>query len=213
VERLQRIVDGQNFEIRKTLWRYSEPLEEQRRRIQEWRMGILLSTEPVEIFESQLPDLYATLSAQVERGPLESIERAMTLYHIDQCWADHLSFLTQLREGIHLARLGKKDPLLEFHLKAAEGFWQMQMKIESRVVETLAELKVTDGRIDLGWERPQGPSSTWTYLINDKALSQMQEIFFGPASSAFVMGAVLTTWPLIIGWWVWYRISGRRRKR
>jgi preprotein translocase subunit SecA len=211
VDRLQRIVEGQNFEIRKTLGKYSAPLEEQRQRIQEWRMDVLMGDGPVELFKERLPDLYSRFSARVGEDALESIERAMTLGEIDRCWAEHLLFLTQLRESIHLERLGKRDPVVEFHMKAAEGFWQVQMKIESSIVESLSSLKLSDEGVDAAWERPKGPASTWTYLINDKALSHMQEIFFGPASSAFVMGAVLTTWPLIIGWWIWWRVTGEKR--
>src|SRR5678815_5181541 len=47
VDRLQRIVEGQNYEIRKTLALYAVPVEEQRRRVQDWRMAILLKEEPV----------------------------------------------------------------------------------------------------------------------------------------------------------------------
>ncbi len=42
VERLQRIVEGQNYEIRKTLGRYSTIVEQQRRTLQDWRMEVLL---------------------------------------------------------------------------------------------------------------------------------------------------------------------------
>lgn len=41
VERLQRIVEGQNYEIRKTLRRYSAVVEEQRRAMQDWRIAAL----------------------------------------------------------------------------------------------------------------------------------------------------------------------------
>ena len=41
-ERLQRILEGQNFEIRRTLWRYSSLVEAQRRELQERRTKILM---------------------------------------------------------------------------------------------------------------------------------------------------------------------------
>ena len=37
IARAQRIVDGQNFDIRRTLWKYSELVENQRRIVYEWR--------------------------------------------------------------------------------------------------------------------------------------------------------------------------------
>ena len=102
VERLQRIVEGQNFEIRKTLAKYSAPIEEQRRRIHEWRMGILTEEEPVEILKNGSPEIYQSLCDRFGADAIERLERSITLHDIDECWAEHLSFLTQLREGIHL---------------------------------------------------------------------------------------------------------------
>ena len=41
IARAQRIVEGQNFEIRRTLWKYSALVEEQRRIVAEWRQALL----------------------------------------------------------------------------------------------------------------------------------------------------------------------------
>ncbi|MCK7461680.1 MAG: hypothetical protein MZU84_06270 [Sphingobacterium sp.] len=37
--------------------------------------------------------------------------RRAALFHIDRLWADHLAWLADLREGIHLVSLGRKEPL------------------------------------------------------------------------------------------------------
>ncbi|MEP7272941.1 MAG: accessory Sec system translocase SecA2 [Acidobacteriota bacterium] len=210
VERLQRTVDGQNYEIRKTLARYSAPIEEQRKRIHEWRMAVLLEEESVELCASGLPDRYRELCERFGAHAVEQVERAITLHHIDECWSEHLSFVTQLREGIHLEELRRKDPLLEFHKQAAEGFWKVQQKIEERILGTFAKLEMSADGITLGEERIEGPASTWTYLINDRAFSQMQQMLFGPAGSAFAVGAVISTWPLIAAWAIWKRFTRRR---
>ena len=39
IARAQRIVEGQNFEIRRTLWKYSALVEEQRRLVTDWRQS------------------------------------------------------------------------------------------------------------------------------------------------------------------------------
>ena len=109
VDRLQRIVDGQNYEIRKTLLRYSAPVEDHRKRLQDWRMAVLMGDEPMELCATRLPDRYHELRDRLGAGKPEEVERAITLHHIDQCWAEHLAFITQLREGIHLEGLARKD--------------------------------------------------------------------------------------------------------
>jgi len=210
VDRLQRIVDGQNYEIRKTLWRYSAPVEEHRKRLQDWRMGVLLGEEPMDLCATRLPERYNELCNRLGAGKPEEVERAVTLHHIDQCWAEHLAFITQLREGIHLEGLARKDPLLEFHKKIAESFWRMQQTIDDRIMETLQEIEIDENGIDLGRAGLEAPASTWTYLISDRALGQMQQMLFGAGSTAFAIGAVLTTWPLLFAWGVWERLRGKK---
>lgn len=53
----------------------------------------------------------------------------------------------------------------------------------------------------------RGPSSTWTYLVNDRALTELQQMLFGHGSNAFAAGAALMTWPLLLAWGVRRRLS------
>src|SRR5262245_19867364 len=61
VDRVQRIVEGQNYEIRKTLRRYTFIVEEQRKKLQEWRMALLLGEEEPEVCAEHEPDRYKIL--------------------------------------------------------------------------------------------------------------------------------------------------------
>jgi preprotein translocase subunit SecA len=211
VERLQRIVEGQNYEIRKTLWRYSAIVESQRQTLQEWRMAVLMGGARMEACARRVPGRYAELRTRFGEEILQQVERAITLHHIDQCWADHLAFIAEIREGIHLVGLGRLDPLHEFHKQVAKAFWVLQQTIEERTAETFAAAEITVDGIDLNQTGLRGPSSTWTYLINDRAMPQLQQMLYGHGSAAFALAAVLTTWPLLLawGWWRWLT-KGRR---
>jgi len=210
VERLQRIVEGQNYEIRKTLHRYSSIVEKQRRTLQEWRMEVLMGRAELEVCAERMPERYDELRDRFGVEVLRQAERAITLHHIDQCWADHLALITQVREGIHLAGLGRMDPLYEFHKQIAEAFWKLQQTIEERIVETFAAVEITADGIDLDQARLRGPASTWTYLINDRALPQLQQMLYGHGSTAFAIAGVLTTWPLLAAWGAWRWLTKRR---
>jgi preprotein translocase subunit SecA len=205
VERLQRIVEGQNYEIRKTLWRYSSVVEEQRRVLQDWRMAALTGEAEMELCAAHLPDRYAALRERFGAEALQQAERAITLHHVDSAWADHLALITEIREGIHLVGLGRQDPLHEFQKQISEAFLKLRETIEERIVETFAAAKITERGIELDQAALRGPSSTWTYLINDRALPQLQQMLYGHGNIAFAMGAVLTTWPLLVAWKVWQR--------
>src|SRR5262249_24593545 len=102
LERLQRIVEGQNFEIRKTLGRYSSLVEEQRRALQDWRLATLKGEEELDLCAEWLPERYAELRDLFGADVLRQAERAITLHHIDTAWAEHLALIAEIREGIHL---------------------------------------------------------------------------------------------------------------
>jgi preprotein translocase subunit SecA len=211
VERLQRIVEGQNYEIRKTLWRYSSLLEEQRRALQDWRMAALTGEAELDLCADRLPERYAELRDRFGDEIPREAERAITLGHIDAAWAEHLALVAEIREGIHLVGLGRQDPLYEFTKRIAEAFMKLHLTIENRIVETFATAKITEEGIDIDRAGLRAPSSTWTYLINDQALSELQRMLYGFGGAAFAIGAVLTTWPLLIAWGIWRRFTKGKR--
>ncbi|NNE69254.1 MAG: hypothetical protein HKN29_02695, partial [Rhodothermales bacterium] len=124
----------------------------------------------------------------------ERADELARLYHlkaIDEVWAEHLEFAADVREGVHLVRLGGLDPLHEFHKSVREHFDAFRNRVQERVQELVA----TRDPDDL-----PGPSSTWTYLINDRVGGDMQQMLFGSGSTAFSAAAALMTWPLLLYW-------------
>jgi preprotein translocase subunit SecA len=211
VERLQRIVEGQNYEIRKTLWRYSSLAEEQRRATQDWRMAALRGDAELELCAERLPERYAELRDRLGAEIVREAERAITLSHIDAAWAEHLALIAEIREGIHLVGLGRQDPLYEYTKRIAEAFMKLHQTVEDRIVGTFAAAEITEDGISLDRAGLRAPSSTWTYLINDRAAPQLQQMLYGHGGAAFAISAVLTTWPLLIAWGVWRRLTKGRK--
>jgi preprotein translocase subunit SecA len=206
VERVQRIVEGQNFEIRKTLWHYSHLIEEQRRTLQDWRMKVLTGEIELQLCAAHAPERYAALLQQVSPALLQEAERAITLHHLDQAWTEHLALITELREWIHLVGMGRQDPLVEFRNQVNEAFRELRQTIETRIVETFARVEITNAGLNLDAAGLRGPSSTWTYLINDRAMTELQQMLYG----SFSMGGVAMTWPLLAAWWLWRRLRKGR---
>ena len=167
VIRGQRIVEGYNSDIRRQLWKYSFIIEQQRRIIHNKRQDILLDKVPFDLLSSKAADRYCVLRAQVGEAVLRKIEKQITLYHINKCWADYLDYISYEREGIHLVAIGKKDPLTEFHRIAIEAFDEMIDKIDSEIIRTFNTVAIGKDGIDMVKAGLKGPSATWTYLIND----------------------------------------------
>jgi preprotein translocase subunit SecA len=167
ISRGQRIIEGQNFEIRKTLWKYSILVEKHRAITQRRRQEILFDGSHLGFLEEVAPKLYSKVDSLVGNERMHDIEQRITLYAIDQCWTDHLAMIADIREGIHLASVGGQSPIREFHKIVDQEFQQLEQKIDDTILTTFESLPVTTKGVDLDEEGIRGPSSTWTYVITD----------------------------------------------
>ncbi|NLH50933.1 MAG: accessory Sec system translocase SecA2 [Myxococcales bacterium] len=167
VAQLQRIIEGQNFAIRRTLWKYSMLVEEQRVEWQARRTEVLHGRFDSVLDEEPTREKFRALQPRVGESVLREAERRLTLFHLDELWREHLARIADLREGIHLARYGKQDPWMEFQKEIAAAFWELGDQAAERVRASFLQAKVTAAGIDLESEGLRRPSSTWTYLVND----------------------------------------------
>jgi preprotein translocase subunit SecA len=211
VARAQRIVEGQNFEIRKTLWRYAAVLEDHRRRVMERRQALLQGREIPDVWSGS-SERRAELVEATDEEAVRRAERAVTLHAIDRAWCDHLSLAADLREGIHLVTLGGQDPLRRFTTEITMAFHRLEETVDEAVLDALDRVAVSGGRIDLSDIDIKGPSSTWTYLVNDDPFKhQIGMMLTGPGRATFAIGAAMFSMPLLILWGLVDRFRGRRR--
>lgn len=209
VDRLQRIVEGQNREIRKTLLKYARLVERQRIFTHAWRTDILNGAAP-SILLQKAPTLHAELCRRSSEKQVAEAERLISLDHIDRAWAEHLALIAHIREGIHLVGIGGLDPLYEFEKTVTKAFNEMVDRIADEVVSTMGDLEILDGRVKLDEAVRTGPASTWTYVVSDQVAGELQRMLFGQGSAAFGAGAGLMTWPLIFVWGIGRRLKERR---
>jgi preprotein translocase subunit SecA len=130
---------------------------------------------------------------------MREIERRITLVTIDRCWSDHLTEMQAVRDEVHLMQLGGKDPFTEFWKTAVAAFTAVQARIDDTIVEIFDRVEVTKDGVDWDREGLRGPSSTWTYLVNDNVFGG--NTFLTMANHAsFGLFAVLLCWWLLIPW-------------
>jgi preprotein translocase subunit SecA len=191
IDRAQRIIEGQNFDIRKTLWKYSSLVEAQREIIHGWRGDILGGESSPGLLKKNAPRVFASLRSAWGESRLRELERQIILVRLDMRWADHLAYLTDLRESIHLVKVGGQKPLEEFHKLATEAFLRVRGEIEAEVVTIFRRLAKQKDRPEPSPEALKGPSSTWTYLVNDDqfgwGISMIQGGSIGYAAAAAAM--------------------------
>jgi preprotein translocase subunit SecA len=213
VARAQRIIEGQNLEIRRTLARYSTVLEDHRVALLERRQAVLEGTEVSDAWQTA-PDRLRPLVAAAGEAAVREAERIVTLSCIDRAWCDHLALAADLREGVHLVSLGGLDPLTRYTTDLNRSFGQIDDIIDAAVLAELDDIRLDGNRIVLSEATLKGPSSTWTYLVNDDPFrNQIGMMLTGPGKTTFAIGAALMSMPLLIFWGIVDRLFGKRPSR
>jgi preprotein translocase subunit SecA len=146
-ESIQRLVEGENLDIRNFLHKYESVVEGQRLAFQQKRQDILTGATPC--------------SSETERLAL------LTTMH--DLWAEHLAAIIELREGVQWVEWGGRVPLHEYLKVVHKRFEEMQMRIPEEAAKRQAEANA--GRSD-----PARRGATWTYVTTDQPLgSSLQE--------------------------------------
>lgn len=197
IARGQRIIEGQNFEIRKKLWKYSLLVEKQRDLIQQRRQEVLKDGLPLGLLEQNAPEHYSKFESLLGKNQMQNIENQITIFQIDRRWAEHLTMIADVREGIHLASVGGRSPLIEFNKIVSKEFLQLEQKIDEGIIQTFQSLPITEKGIDLDKEGIRGPSSTWTYLISDSQFGLWVGLLHG-SNIGFTATAAAVYGPLYI---------------
>jgi preprotein translocase subunit SecA len=167
INHAQRVAEGVHLEVHRNTWRYTRLIEHQRRELLEHRNKVLRTRLAAETLETAAPERYGELAETLDEERREQVCREIMLYHLDQLWSDHLAFLTDVRETIHLRALAREAPLDEFHRTAIPAFRKIVPEIEERSAKTLHEAKITADDIDLAAAGVRRHTSTWTYLVHD----------------------------------------------
>jgi preprotein translocase subunit SecA len=193
----QRVIEGRNLDIRRALWDYATLVEMQRRIVAGWRDEVFAPASGEEARFRPSAEIVESGSARRSVAEFDRIARRTALVKIDAAWSDHLAWLADLREGIHLVSLGRREPLQEFQKAATEAFLELERRIVREVEGTLRALIDRPGPLDLDAAGLKGPSSTWTYLVNEDQLGWGVELLKG-TNVGFAAGAAAFYGPLFL---------------
>jgi preprotein translocase subunit SecA len=213
IARAQRIIEGQNAEIRRTLASYAAVVEEQHRRLVERRREILTGEAAPDVWD-EAPERRAALVAAAGEQAVVRAERTVTLACIDRAWREHLALCADLREGIHLVRLGGQDPLTAFTSEAIRVFSRIDDAIDAAVLAALAAVRVAGSELDLTGTGLRAPSSTWTYLTNDDPFrNRIGALLTGPGGATVAIYSAAILMPLLIVWGLAENLLLRARRK
>jgi len=152
-ESIQRLIEGQQLDIRLFLTKYERVTEGRRLAIQERRQKTL----------------DGTISCATER------ERLMKLTTLDDLWFEYLSALAELRSGVQWVSLagGRRDPLQDFwRFGGFDPFREYIKRVDTLFEELLKEIDAeTAKRLESGEVISTLLSrrgATWTYITTDQ---------------------------------------------
>ncbi len=164
----QRVAEGVNLEIHRNTWQYNKLVEDQRHIVLDHRMRVLRTDDALSALGRQCPERLAELSPCVDRSVLVSAARQIVLFHLDRAWAEHLAFLADLREGIHLRALARGTvPLNEFNREAIGAFRTLLEEAAAQSATTFLTAAITADGVDLEAIGLKRPTATWTYLVHE----------------------------------------------
>ena len=186
VDHCQRVTEGQMLDIHATTWKYNKLIKDQRDIIDARRQK-LLDTDAAwqELAEAQ-PKKAASLQGQgIEQAVLEQSARAIMLFHLDLEWSEHLAYLDDIRESIHLRAIARESPIDEFHRMSIAAFGDLAARAVNNAEDTFAEAEFTSEGVDLDGLGLHKPSATWTYMVNDNPLSSGGGSLIGSVAQMF----------------------------
>ncbi len=171
LDHAQRVAEGRMLDVHANTWRYNQLIAQQRAIIVDRRNTLLRDATAREELAELAPKRYEELSEKISEERLETICRQIMLYHLDRGWADHLAYLADIRESIHLRALGRQNPLDEFHRLAVDAFASLAADAIEAAQQTFETADVLEEEPGLDLSRLARPTSTWTYMVNDNPLS------------------------------------------
>jgi preprotein translocase subunit SecA len=177
LENAQRIAEGRLLEVHSTTWRYNQLIAQQRAILVERRDTLLRTSaareELAELSPTRYEELLEQVGAETGEKKLETICRRIMLYHLDRGWTEHLAYLADIRESIHLRSLGRQNPLDEFHRMAVDAFASLAadaIEAAQQTFDTAPSIELEEG-LGLDLSKLARPTSTWTYMVHDNPLA------------------------------------------
>lgn len=171
LDHAQRVAEGRMLDVHANTWRYNQLIAQQRAIIVDRRNTLLRTATAREELAELAPKRYEELAEEISEERLETICRQIMLYHLDRGWADHLAYLADIRESIHLRALGRQNPLDEFHRLAVDAFASLAADAIEAAQQTFETANVLEEEPGLDLSKLARPTSTWTYMVNDNPLS------------------------------------------
>lgn len=165
-ERIQRISEGNTFDERMNLMKYTMIGEKHRELTFRRRNALLAGTYDSDQWQTYAPDRYVEAVEKFGKKELQRKQNIILAALLNEFWCDYLDYTAYLREGIHLTQVAGRNPAEEYNIACEEYYSSAADSIPHRMYEKLEALLECDSLEE--YIVPM-PTKTYTYLLNDIA--------------------------------------------
>lgn len=165
-ERIQRISEGDTFDERVNLMKYTMIGEKHREQTFRRRKSLLEGSYNADIWQQNSAELYARAEEKFGQEALQNKQNLILAALLNEFWCDYLDYTAYLREGIHLTQVAGRNPAEEYNIACEEYYDSAADSIPERMEEKLENLLNCDRIEDY---KVQTPTHTYTYLLDDMA--------------------------------------------
>lgn len=165
-ERVQRISEGDAFDERVNLMKYTLIGEKHREMTFSKRNALLDGEYNSEIWKKNAPELYEKACEKFGGENVQKKENLILAALLNEFHSDYLDYTAYLREGIHLTQIAGRNPADEYNIACEEYYESAAETLPERMIEKLKALMKCDKIEDFEIEKPTG---IYTYLLNDMA--------------------------------------------
>lgn len=165
-ERIQRISEGDTFDERVNLMKYTMIGEKHREQTFRNRKALLDGSHNTKMWQNNCSDMYDEAVAKFGEESLQKKQNLILAALLNEFWCDYLDYTAYLREGIHLTQVAGRNPAEEYNIACEEYYDNASETLPERMAEKLEALLECDA-LDK-YEVPM-PTRTYTYLLDDMA--------------------------------------------
>lgn len=150
--------------MRKRLLKFTMIGEKHRDAVFGRRRAFLTGESEVDIWQNEFADDYSTAVQKFGEDKVNALQKRVILQVINEYWSDYLDYTSYLRDGIHLTRIGGKNPADEYNITCEEFFSGMEEQVIDTMGERLQTLLSLDNIDDFVINTP---TELWTYTLNE----------------------------------------------
>lgn len=167
INHTQRIVEGELYQQRLALGRYSMLVEDQRQMIHSLREKILTGEKILTIWQDLASDKTAALLRQTSMDEIQRAQQQAGALLLSRGWVDYLEMIEDQLNHINMMKSGPNDPLITFNRQVIDAYAHFLDTFEDDMISLLDRLVVLGGKISMAESGLVSPPSTRTYLIDD----------------------------------------------